>query len=488
MIRDILQNRKNPDQAAVFEQGRMISYNELIRKAAALQKHLPQEQNRNIAVFLPNGADYIAAFWGTVSYGKAVLPLNILMTGHEIVPILKQVLADTVITSVVFRELFEGLSTDEELWLNIIYMEEIDTIAGKAKMIAAATDEDRPMVLLNTSGTTGKSKIVSLSARNVESSVKGYLAKLELAEGEPDGIRLLLAVPFSSVYGIMILSACLMMALPLVLSEGEFTLSSFYQAIESCQITHYEGSASVILMLEQMAGRNIPYDIRSFRYLGFGGSKVSGNSIANVMNRYPQIEFSQGYGMTEASPLIAKRPRGTIGKEESAGTAIDGVEIAIETESGITGEPGVMGEILVKGPSVMLGYYDNKAETEAVIKQGYLHTGDIGYLDKEGFLYICGRKKNVMIVRGFNVYPEEVEACVQNSLLVKDCFAYGMTDDLGHEIVCLDVIPVHPDIREREIWEYCRSHLAEFKQPQRIIICESIKKNLSGKTERGKEQ
>lgn len=191
-------------------------------------------------------------------------------------------------------------------------------------------------------------------------------------------------------------------------------------------------------------------------------------------------------GMTEAAPLIAKRPRGMKGKEESVGTAIYGLDIAVETEWGITRKPGTIGEVIVSGSNVMRGYYNNEEETARVIKNGYLYTGDIGYLDEDGFLYICGRKKNVIIVRGFNVYPEEVEGCILNSLLVKDCYVYGQIDDLGNEYVCADIVPIHPQVQATGIKKYCGNHLAEYKQPQRIIIRESIKKNLTGKTERSK--
>lgn len=488
MIRAMLFNCKKRSQTAVIEGGREISYQELICKATALGNYLQQEQSPNVAVFLPDGADYIAAFWGTIAYGKAVLPLNVRMTEYEVIPLLMQVGAGIVITSTAFRSLFEKGLVDEGLQLKMVYMEELAVFPNQKDWIAPDTDEDRTMVLLNTSGTTDRAKIVKLSSRNIESSVRGYLAKVELSESERTDIRMVLAVPFSSAYGIMILVACLLMELPIILLENDFTLASFYQLIEKYQITHYEGSASIIPMMEQMAGRDSSYNISSFRYLGFGGSKVSGRSVANVMRAYPAIEFSQGYGMTEASPLIAKRPRGMVGKEESAGTAINGVGIAVATESGLSAEPGVMGEILVKGANVMLGYYENQLETEAAVRDGYLYTGDIGYLDEDGFLYICGRKKNVIIIRGFNVYPEELESCVQNSLLVKDCLVYGLTDDSGVESVCLEIVPVHPGITEKEIWEYCRSHLADYKQPHHITICKTIKKNLSGKTERRKEQ
>lgn len=287
-------------------------------------------------------------------------------------------------------------------------------------------------------------------------------------------VRYIFAAPFSSVYGLMILSACLIKSFPIILLNSPFTLDALYRTAEKHRATHYEGSASAILLMERMAGRPIPYDISMIKYFGFGGSKVSGRTIEKIQSAYPGIELWQGYGMTETSPLIAKHKKGVLTKPESVGTAIKGLEIFVETENGITSAPNTVGEILVRGPNVMLGYYLNEPETEKVLKDGYLHTGDIGYLDDEGYLYICGR--NMIIVRGFNVYPEEVETCILGSPLVKDCRVYGQTDDFGNEEVCADIVPASPQTDVESIRKYCRERLANYKQPKRISIQGSVKK------------
>jgi long-chain acyl-CoA synthetase len=337
---------------------------------------------------------------------------------------------------------------------------------------------DEPMVLLSTSGTTGKSKIVQLSENNVAAAVLGYMDKMDF--DEIDEIRFILGTPFSTAYGIMVLSVCLIKSFPIVLIQDHFTLDAFYQTIQAHRATHYEGGAAVILTMEQMAGRPIPYDISSLRYVAFGGSKVSGNTIRKLFSAYPGVEFYQGYGMTEAAPLITKRPI----KPNSVGLAIKGVKIAVEADGLITETPYIKGEIVVKGPNVMLGYYKDEAETNKTLKNGYLFTGDIGYLDEDGDLYICGRKKNLIIVRGFNVHPEEVEACISNSSLARDCLVYGRTDAFGIETVCADVVPLNPQTKQEEIRAYCRAHLAGYKQPEVIRFCDEIPKNTSGKTER----
>ena len=129
----------------------------------------------------------------------------------------------------------------------------------------------------------------------------------------------------------------------------------------------------------------------------------------------------------------------------------------------------------------MIGYLDNEEETAKVIKNGFLYTGDIGYLDEEGYLYICGRKKNVIIVRGFNVYPEEVESCLMNSKLVKDCVVYGEVDDDGEEFVCADVVLSGSEVSEADIRDFLSTKLTNYKLPKKIYVREILQKTATGK-------
>jgi long-chain acyl-CoA synthetase len=285
----------------------------------------------------------------------------------------------------------------------------------------------------------------------------------------------------------MMLSVCLALSCPIVLVNHDFTLDTLYKAAAKYRVTHYEGGASVIVLMEKMAGRPIPYDISTLTSFGFGGSKVPGSVVENVLRAYPGIGLYQGYGSTETSALITKTSVFIPVKPGSVGTAITNVEVAIETDDGITSAPLVEGEIVVGGPNVMLGYLGDEAATKRALGNGYLHTGDIGYLDEDGYLFISGRKKTMIIVRGFKVYPEEVEACIVGSALVKECLVYGQADALGNEIICADIVPARPGVKAEDIKSYCASHLAEYKRPHRITVCESIRKNASGKIDRRKE-
>lgn len=487
MIRQLLLNPENKDKIAVIDGNKNILYRDLTQKALALNPYLPIGQMANIAIFLPNSSDYIATLFGIFMLGLTAFPLNTSMTQYEILPLLKQVSAHTVITTKTFDWLFEEIQICNLPNLQIIYIEDLSPVEYSVPPVIINITTTDPLVLLTTSGSTGRVRIVPLTEMNVEASTLGYLDKMDFKHPPVNDVRYILATPFSTAYGLMILSACLMNSFPIILLGEGFTLDAFYKTAAKHKATHYEGGTSLPLLMARTASKIIPYDINLLRHFGFGGSKVSGDTLRLLQNAHPSASFWQGYGMTEAAPLITKYANTKSQKLDSVGTAIKGIEIAIVADGTVTNTPYMRGEIIAKGPNVMLGYYQNEVETNKVLKNGYLYTGDIGYLDEDGYLYICGRKKNVIIVRGFNVYPEEVESCILNSSLAKECIAYGETDIYGNEIVCADIVPINSDVQIEAIKSYCQTHLSRHKQPQKVQFVTTIKKVPSGKIARGLE-
>ncbi|MDR0426133.1 MAG: acyl--CoA ligase [Clostridiales bacterium] len=480
MIIDWIFDRRNDGAAAVLDGGRAVTFLALREKIGAVQRGLMNEQGGVIALCLPNTEDYLSAFFGVILAGRTVFPLNVLMTAHEISLLIKQGGVSAVLTSAEYRPLFlEEAPADRR----VLLIEDMYG-AGMRKPILPTLDNKSAIVFLGTSGTTGKVKIAALTKRNIEASLTGYLSKMDFERADPAGGRFVIALPFSSAYGMMCLCACMAKGLPIVLLRGAFTPELFYKTIAAHRVTHYEGSPLVITFMVQMANRAVPYAIESLKYLGFGGNGIPAETIKKMSKLYPQIELSQGYGMSEASPLIAKHQRSKRIKPDSVGTAIRGAEIVIRTADGITKAPGKRGEILVRGANVMRGYYKNEEETQKAIQNGYLYTGDIGYLDRAGYLYICGRKKNCMMIRGFPVQPEEVEACILNGSLATDCKVYAGRDRFGNESLCARVVPVRADLTAQEIRAHCRRYLASYKCPEEIQFCAEIQKNAAGKTDR----
>ena len=477
-MRNLLAKQPNPDIIAITQNDKDISYRELMTKSAIIGNQLCGKTI--VALMLPNTWEYISAFWACLYCGITVFPLNVQLTCHEVIPLLEYACITTVITSKEYSHIFDNTS------IELILLENLPKQVPKTSLHINSKDKNRTAVLLSTSGTSGNPKIVRLSENNIHTSVLGYIDKVKL----DNKCKFFLSVPFCSSHGLMTLSACLSLCVPLVIQDGIFTLDSFFSAAQKYKITHYDGNATPILLLDKILGRKIPYNLDCLRFFGFGGSQISGDIIRRVSNAFPQWGFNQGYGMTEAGPLIAKHPAVIpmlSEKADSSGTAINGVEIYILAGDTITQAPGKKGEILVKGANVMKGYLNNDIETRLALKDGFLHTGDIGYLDEDGYLYVCGRKKSMIIVRGFKVCPEEVESCINASSLVSDCRVYSSFDRQKNEAVWADVVLSSNNVSPSDIIDYCKKHLAPYKCPSKIIACASIAKNVSGKTSRCEE-
>lgn len=346
-----------------------------------------------------------------------------------------------------------------------------------------------PMLLLASSGTTGSPKLVRLSESSLIFNTSAYLRHMGYEKYRDPSPRYALGTPFSGIYGLLIIFSCVLRGFPLLAMAEGFTPDALFKAAQEHRISHYDGGTVAAILLERTIGRHIPYDITSLRYFGFGGSKAPDGTLGRLTKAYPNIRFWSGYGMTEASPLIAQPYRGPPqDKLDSVGVPLPGVKVCLQTETGKTEEPDQLGEIIVQGPNVMLGCYNDEQATEEIFCDGWLHTGDIGYFDDDGYLYICGRKKNMLLVRGFNVYPEEVETCLQSCPLVENCVVYGRTDVPGSECVCADIVPAAKGIGLSSIQNWCAGRLADYKCPCCIRFVEELDRTATGKNKRTQKE
>jgi len=204
------------------------------------------------------------------------------------------------------------------------------------------------------------------------------------------------------------------------------------------------------------------------------------DSVANDWQKLPGYVVSGGYGMTESSPIISMNPAG-FEKIGSAGIPIPGTEIKVVDDSGVEQEVGGVGELVVRGAQVMRGYWQREEQTAEVVVDGWLHTGDIVTVDADGYIKIVDRLKDMIIVSGFNVYPNELEQALTQHPEVLECAAIGVADEKAGEVVKMFVVASDSSLTEEQVIEFCKSNMAGYKVPKFVEFRDDLPKTNVGK-------
>lgn len=482
MIRSALQAQRENSAPAVLDIHTPVTFSALANQAASLQAALPNVCDGQIAaLLLPDGPDFLSALFAVLQAGWMAFPLNPNLAQDELSALLKRVPVRSIFTQTALLSRCQAAAAVCDRPPEIVCVDQSAALPGPPPSICPV-DQDAPMILLASSGSTGQAKLVQLSERNLSFNVSTYLNHMGYEKYHDTDPRYVLGTPFFGIYGLLVIFSCVCRGFPLLPMADQFSLDALYRNTQALRLSHYEGGSLAAVLMDKALGRAIPYDISSLRYFGFGGSRVPDGTLERLSAAFPDIRFWSGYGMTEAAPLIAQPlqelPPDKLG---SVGVPLPGITVRLQTESRVIHQPNQPGEIVVQGPNVMLGYYEDPAATCDILRGGWLHTGDIGYFDEDGYLYICGRKKNMILVRGFNVYPEEVETCLLRCPLVADCVVYGVQDKPGTETVCARVVPAAPGVSAEMLQSWCADHLAAYKCPRRIQLVRQLEKTSTGK-------
>jgi long-chain acyl-CoA synthetase len=445
-----------PERPALLFEGATISYrrlDELANGEAARLRAAGVGRGDRVALCLPNTPQFVASYLGALKLGAIVVSVNPALTEEEIGFILKDSGAAPVIR-------------DADAWCG----------QGRDAPEIAALDmaPTDPAVIVYTSGTMGFPKGATLSHGNVVFAMQSKQRYLGIRPED----RLILFLPLFHCFGQnAVLNAGLGSGATLVL----------HRAFDKDRVLHSIAEDGVTMLCAVPAHFVVLFEAASARQLS--GVRYSMSAAAplplGVETRW-QAKFGQpihqGYGLTETSPFasynhaIAHRPG-------SIGSPIDGVEMAVlDVEDGRFLPPGAVGEIVVKGPNVMLGYWNRPEETREAIRDGWFHTGDIGRADADGYFFIEDRLKDMAIVGGYNVYPVEVENALYRHPAVFEAAAYGVPDPvLGERVRAVVTLKPGATVTSAELLACCRSSLAEYKLPTAIDFVTAIPKCRAGK-------
>jgi long-chain acyl-CoA synthetase len=427
---------------------------------------------------LPNCPEVLQAYAATLKLGGVVVPIVFLLAPAEVRHVLAHSGARVLVTAPELADKAEGWTGTTVLvggaapgaltWEEIVAREP-DTF----ETVARARDD--LAVLLYTAGTTGQPKGVALSHGNLLANARSMARLYEL-----DRTRFALAVlPLSHSYGLGVMNAGHLLGTRAVLLRW-FHPEAVLEAIEHYRVQQMSGVPTMYVHLLNFpdAGR---FDTSSVLVWGSGAAPLPVEIVEPFEKRFGG-RLLEGYGLTEASPVVSTHRYSGERRLGSVGQPLPGVEVRVLDDADREVPPGEVGEVCVRGDNVMLGYYRMPEETARVLREGWLHTGDMGRLDADGYLYIVERKKDLIIRGGFNVYPREVEEVLYAHPAVAEAAVVGRPDPvMGEEVVAFVVLRRGVEAAGEELLGFCQERLARFKCPREIRFADALPKSPVGK-------
>ena len=481
---------------------------------AALQHIFGIKKGDRVAIMLPNCFQYPIALYGVLKAGAVVVNVNPMYTAPELVYQMNDSQADTIIVIENFAHVVAEALPQTQL-KNVI-VTSIGDLLGfmKGTLVNSVVKHVKKMIpdwhidnvyrftdllhkgkhldclpvsivradlafLQYTGGTTGRSKGAMLSHGNILSNVaQGVVWFGSCIEKGHECV--VTALP---LYHIFALTVCLILYVSIggcgILIPNPRDKKSFIKALIKNRPTVFVGLNTLfqLLMNDPMFHK---VDFSSYKFTITGGMAIQ-QAVADRWKNLTNITIIEGYGLTETSPLVAINPITTQEYRPTVGLPLPSTEVIIKNSTGDIAQVAEAGEVCVRGPQVMQGYWNKPEETTKAVTDGWFHTGDIGYLDDDGFLFLVDRKKDMVIVSGFNVYPTEIEDVLASMPGVSEVAVIGVPSERSGEAVKAFVVTDEKTITDKDIIAYCRKRLVPYKVPRLIEFRDELPKSNIGK-------
>lgn len=485
--------RRLPDKTAVICEGKEVTYRALNSRVNQLAHgflHRGMHKGSRVAVLMYNSIELVGIYCALAKAGITGIPLNFRLS----VPELSYIIENSGATAFVLGEEFEAVanqlkSQPGRVERFITVKKATQKVGGYSRLYndqpdhepdAKVVPEDDSFIIY-TSGTTGRPKGVVLTHKNHFWNTVNYTTSYQMDESD---VELALTPMFHS--------STLGRVFTYIFTGATFITSIHFDPVQAMEliarykvtsITQTPTMYSALLSLEQKD----PLPTGSVKRIVSGAAPVSPELKDKLARLFPRADIFDLYGLTEASPGVTiLRPHDLPEKSASVGKPMMSVKIKVVDEEGRELPPGKSGEIICRGPNVMKGYYNDPAATQEVLKEGWLYTGDVGRIDQDGYLYLTGRKKELIISGGDNIYPAEVEAVLHRHPRILEAAVIGIPDAYWGERVKAVVVPKPGNtLNEKEVIEYCKTQLAKYKTPRSVDFVASLPKNAAGKVVKG---
>lgn len=438
-----------------------------VRAAAALLRERGVGDGEVVAVMLPNQVEFVIALFAAWRIGATVTPINPSLTSSEV----EYQLADS----------------GAKVLISDVADMRVDTI-GVGDLRAAVEPGDEPPVpqkddalalLIYTSGTTGKPKGVMLDHANLQAMCSMAVDSVGLSATDHS----LLILPLFHVNGIVVSVLSPLLAGGRTTIAGKFSATQFLGLVERVRPTYFSGVPAIYAMLVAQPAEPRP-DLSSLRRVICGAAPMPAELIARFEDRFG-VPIVEGYGLSEGTCASTLNPVAGPRKPGTVGLPLPGQTITIVDIDGDPVPDGTPGEVVISGPNIMRGYLGKPEETAKTVRAGRLHTGDVGYLDADGYLVLVDRIKDMIIRGGENLYPKEIENALYRHPAVHEAAVVGRPDPVLGEVPVAHVVaaPESP-VSAEELTAHCRDLLAAFKIPAAIVLTTELPRNPVGKIDK----
>lgn len=506
------------DQTAIYFLGKELTFHELYEQTLKMANYLQKlgvQKGDRVSIMLPNCPQAVIAYYAILEVGGTVVQTNPLYTERELeyqmkdsgatlivtldllFPKVSKVKALTNLKHIIVTSIKDYLPFPKNVLYPIVQkkqnnivvqIEKSDDVHPWKQLLKTQANElDIPInveediaILQYTGGTTGFPKGVMLTHNNLASNTK--MCSVWLHDCERGKESILGIIPFFHVYGMTtVMNLSIMEGYKMILVP-KFEVLDVLKVIDKQKPTLFPGAPTIyigILNHEQFK----KYDLSSIKYC-ISGSAPLPVEIQQQFEKETGGKLVEGYGLSEASPVThSNLLHSNNGKKGSIGIPWPNTDAGIYSfENDKIAEPNELGEIIVKGPQVMKGYWNKPEETEAVIRDGWLYTGDVGYMDEDGYFYIVDRKKDMIIAGGFNIYPREIEEVLYEHEKIQEAVVAGVPDPYrGETVKAYVVLKDGVQITEEELDQFVRKHLAAFKVPKIYEFRKELPKTAVGK-------
>jgi len=486
------QVKKRGGKTALYVDEEKIRYRDILRKADLLAGVLAQrgvKPGDRVALFLRNSPEFIYAIFAVSKLGAILVPVNTFLKADELSYILEDSGASVLMASAIHAKVVDASNAsmvcdsifwegeaecigENDLCFDAVWEQHVETTYKERKL-------DDTAVLIYTSGTTGKPKGAMLSNRNILSNADSGRQTIRVTDKDRVIVFLPMFHSFTFTIGVVL---PLYVGASIVIIKSLQPFSNIFKKTLMKRVTIFFGVPDVYNALSRA---KLPWYFMWFnRIRAFisGAAPLQQKTLDAMAQKFKRATLLEGYGLSEASPAVCIN---TFEKQKagSVGTALPGYEMKIVDENMNELPHGEIGDIIVRGENVMQGYWKRPEATAETIVNGWLLTGDMGYMDEEGFLFIVDRKKDLIISKGINIYPRELEDAIDSHPHVKASAVVGIFDEKNGEIP-VAYVELEEEVKrldEAGLKAHLRSQLANFKLPKQIHVIEELPKNATGK-------